>query len=200
MVLRDCDMTKFSNPPVIIIPIQTDKEQDFLDNGKKNTRIPYKYYYLAVVIIYLVWGAVELYHLGRLVYNGSSPNDNEIWIWSLFTFCLLVYVFFLLCGCNGYLRYDVKSAETFTIYVIIIAVYHSFRIIKDVDLEEKAGIFCLRIGGSLILIAMAYVSNKFVQALKKRLRNLIVSIWINNNISDSLLIFFERNTKKHDLD
>lgn len=149
-------MTNKLNSQDSLIPIAEAEEENTNDHARS---IPYEYCYIGVLILDLILGLVEIFAFGVLLY---SEDDKLLLLFLIIP--LLIFGLFQFFGWKGYLHHDVKSAKIFATYrlVIVVILTCGCKQLKIVDKDFVPYI----IAYVLLIIAMAFVSRKYVQKLK----------------------------------
>lgn len=130
------------------------------DDDEEKT-VPYKYCYLAVMILDLIFGVSGLVMFGLLLL--SCKDETLAWfIASILIIFLLLLIFSQYFGWRGYLH-DVKSAKIFATFRSVVAVFAFFGMFQHTG---DGSVFLLRVLYFIVAMVMAYVPMKFVQELK----------------------------------
>lgn len=145
--------------------------QDIITKEKSNAKnqgktIVYEYFYLTVVILDLLLGAVGLLTLGEYFITIKKPDgfitkDSEdpgegFWL------AIIISLLFQFFGWKGYLYNHTKSVKIFAAWRIILGLLGSLSIFTATD----PGTFILQVIVLIFFVTMAYLPMKFLRGLE----------------------------------
>lgn len=123
--------------------------------------IPCECCYIGVLILDLILGLVVIFSLGYILYS----EDDKLPL-LLLIIPLSIVGLFQFFGWKGYLQHDVKSAKIFATYRLVVAIILicGAKEMDKQDFDKDSVPFIVAF--ALLLIAMAFVSRKYVRKLK----------------------------------
>ena len=161
-------LTSFTRVIVMAIKLNSQDSLIPVAEAEDHARsIPYECCYIGVLILDLILGLVVIFILGDILY---SEDDKLPLLFLIIP--LSIFGLFQFFGWKGYLHHDVKSAKIFATYRLVMAIILIFGAknskidTQDLD-KDLVPYFACSLGAfALLVIAMAFVSRKYVRNLK----------------------------------